>query len=100
MQLILLLDASMVVILCVLSSLSKRLGEALKTPSFYVLYYAATAFISVAALLNAGFFYPFLSKDSFIARNVPMALRFIAGIVSVFSSWQYWKWVFKEFLKN
>ena len=94
------LDIAVVTILLVLAYLSKRLGEALKTPPFYKLFYAGAAFVLFAALSNTIFAINFTVGVYKFSNMVLMALRFFCSIVAVFTCMQYWKWLFAEFFKG
>jgi hypothetical protein len=98
---LLILDVAMAIILVVLASLSKRLGEALKILHYYKFMYAAIVFIVVASLtdtLSASWTIPHL--NSMLSRLIPNLLRCVAGVVSVISVLPYWKWLFSEFSKH
>ncbi len=98
---IVLLDISAIIILIVLAYLSKRLGEALKTASFYKCFYIGIALIVIAALLNtilAG--NNIISVKPLFSNTLPMAIRTFSGFIAVFVCLQYWKWLFPEFFKH
>lgn len=94
------LDTAVIIILIIIAYLSKRLGEALKKPAFYKLFYTGAACIIAAAILNAIAINSLFSFSSNAAHIISMAMRFVAGFISVFACLQYWKWLFTEIFKN
>jgi len=97
---VLFLDASAAVIMLVLASLSKGLGNALKIRPYYRLLYLAAGISLAASLANA----VLLELSSAGHQNMPYmaaaALRCAAGITAVAASLRYWHWLFSEFLKK
>lgn len=97
---IIFLDISAITILIVLAYLSRRLGEALKTPPFYRLFYTGIVLIIIAAILNT------ISVNSIVvtapefSNIVPIVMRFFSGFLAVFTCMQYWKWLFTEFFNR
>jgi hypothetical protein len=102
MHSIIFLDISAVAILLVLADLSKRLGEALKTPSYYKLFYGGVVFVVLAAVINSIAFnnYVDVTRQVSVSIVFPMALRFVAGVCAVFASLQYWRWLITELFKK
>ena len=99
---ILLIDISSITLFLILSSLSKQIGEALKTPPYYRLYYGGVILIVLAIMINTlsiTLRHAFSVTPEF-SSTLPMGLRFISGLIAVFSSMQYWKWLFSEYLKK
>ena len=94
------LDIAVITILIVLAYLSKRLGEALKTPHFYKLFYVAVVLMVVGALFTLFYAQNVNVTISKLFNIILMALRFICSIVAVFTCMQYWKWLFSEFFKG
>lgn len=94
------LDIAVITTLIVLAYLSKRLGEALKTPSFYKLFYVGVALIAIAALFSAFFAQNINVTIIKFSNIILMALRFLCCIVAVFTCMQYWKWLFSEYFKG
>ena len=99
---ILLIDISSITIFIILSSLSKQLGEALKTPPYYRFFYFGVILIITAIIISS---VSVAIKNIFtilpeFSKTLPMALRFISGVLAVFSCMQYWKWLFSEFFKK
>jgi hypothetical protein len=97
---LLILDAAAAVIMLVLASLSKGLGEALKIPRYYRLLYAAAGLVLIASLSSTIFFD--LSGFAHIRMThlLPHGLRCIAGVIAVGVCMRYWKWLFGEYLKR
>jgi hypothetical protein len=100
MNSIVFLDIAVVTILLVLAYLSKRLGEALKTPPYYRLFYVGAVLVMVAALINTIFAINFPVHVYTFTNMMLMALRFFCSIAAVFTCMQYWKWLFSEFFKG
>lgn len=94
------LDISVIIIFIILAYLSKRLGEALKTPPFYKLFHAGIVLIVVALFINTLAMNDILVISPALSLTLPMGLRFIAGILSIFASMQYWNWLFSELFKH
>ncbi len=89
-------DISAIAIMVFISHLSKRLGEALKIPSYYkILYFSAL-------LVFCGFAVDTLGKGISIPRSelISVSIRLVAGICALIVALRYWKWLFAEFLKN
>lgn len=94
------LDIAVVIILMITAYLSKRLGEALKKTAFYKLLYAASACILAAVVVNTFAANRLFSHLNNVMNTISIAMRFLAGLVSVFACLQYWKWLFSEIFKN
>ncbi len=94
------LDIAVIIIFVVLAYLSKRLGEALKKPPFYKLFYIGGLLIIGAVLINA------ISANDIIiivpgfSDIFTMGMRFFSVILAVFACMQYWKWLFSEIFKK
>jgi len=92
-------DGASVILMFVLASLSKRLGEAMKVTPFYRLFYIAIALIISSSLIN-------LMGSNFISiahlwkYTVPSFLRCIAGLMAIIALLRYWNWLFSEFFKG
>jgi hypothetical protein len=93
------LDSAVLIMLFVMADLSKRLGEALKTPPYYKLFYVGVCMIVTAVLINTIFVNSILVVSHAISTITPMALRCCTGILAVFACLQYWKWLFSEIFK-
>ncbi len=94
------LDIAVIIIFLVLAYLSKRLGEALKTPPFYKLFYVGAVVIAVTMVIQVFSMIivtPILSQ---ISDSVLMGMRFLSGFLAVVASLQYWRWLFSEFFKH
>ena len=96
---IILLDAAAVALCAVFASLSRSLGEALKTPRYYVVFHVAIVFVSMAALADI------LSTSGILHLQgvfdlIPRFLRGIAGVLAVATALRYWKWLFPEFFHD
>ncbi len=94
------LDIASIIILIVIAYLSKRLGEALKTPPYYKLLYGAVGLIIAAAIVNAFAANELVKLSAGPLNTVSMIIRFFSGIISVFACLQYWKWLFSEIAKG
>jgi hypothetical protein len=89
-------DISAIMALLVIASLSKSIGEALKTPPYYKLLFHASIMIAVAAVADSLISAVKLS----IPSTLPMGLRCFAGLIALPVCLRYWKWVISEFFKN
>lgn len=94
------LDLSVIIILMVIAYLSKRLGEALKTPPFYSLFYIGVVVIIVAAIINTIATSRVFPISYNLYTTISMVMRFFSGFISVFACIQYWKWLFSEIFKT
>lgn len=94
------LDIATITILLVLAYLSKRLGEALKTPAYYKLFYVGSGLIVVAAFINTLLSNNLLGSSQTLYSLILMTVRFICGLVAVVTCLQYWKWLFSEFFNK
>lgn len=89
-------DVSVIIFMMVLSYLSSRLGEALKIPAYYKIFYV-TSFIIICA-----------SALDIVSGVVPLTgittislfMRFVAGVLACAIGMRYWMWVFTEFFKR
>lgn len=100
MQNIVFLDIAIIILFIVLAYLSKRLGEALKTPPLYKLFYAGVILIIVAVLINTisvNNLIPFVSE---FFDTVSMAVRFGSCFLAIVVSMLYWRWLFSEIFKS
>jgi len=97
---IIFLDIAVIIILLVLAYLSKRLGEALKTPSYYKLYHLGIVLIIVSVFINTISINQTAAVLPDISKAVTMGLRCISGVLAVFASLQYWRWIFSEVFKS
>jgi protein-S-isoprenylcysteine O-methyltransferase Ste14 len=89
-------DISFIIAMLVISYLSKRLGDALKVAPVYKLLYVTSAFVAIASIID-------IVSVSYNVTTMPlvsMALRFIAGAVSLIVALRYWSWLFSEFLRK
>jgi len=100
MQTVFFLDIAVIVILIVLAYLSKRLGEALKTPPFYKLFYVGAGAIAMAMLIHTVSMNAITPITPHISKTVLMGIRFLSGFLAVVASLQYWRWLFSEFVKH
>ncbi len=93
------LDIAAVIILLVLASLSRRLGEALKVPPVYRIFYASAVFIGISGFLHfAGavtFEHPLV-----VPSVIPMSLLLASGVLGIYGCLKYWKWLFPEFFRR
>ncbi len=94
------LDMAAAVIMIVLATLSRRLGEALKIRPYYRLLYVGVGLLITASLINAAASTTTLGVARALSHVLPEALRFIAGTIGVASCLRYWKWLFSEYLKK
>lgn len=100
MHTIVFLDIAVIIIHTVLAYLSKRLGEALKKPAYYKLYYIGIALIVVAVIVNTIALNTIVFVKPDVTSTVLMGLRCASGLLAVFASMQYWQWIFSELFKQ
>jgi hypothetical protein len=89
-------DISMVIAMNVLASLSKTIGEPLKIPPFYKLFYCTSVLIAMAAFADSvppGFHLA-------VPTAIPMGLRCLAGLITIPVCLRYWKWLISEFFQS
>ncbi len=94
---LIILDVAVSVIMAVLASLSQRLGEALKIPPFYRLFYLGIALIITGAISGAAANAAGAAGDAMVQFS--LAIRFVSGLLAVFASLRYWRWLFAEYFK-
>ncbi len=97
---IIFLDIAVIIIHLVLAYLSKRLGEALKTPSYYKLYYIGIAIVILSIVINTISINQTIAALPDISKTVTMGLRGLSGLLAVFAGLQYWRWIFPEVFKS
>jgi hypothetical protein len=89
-------DVAAVVMMLVFAYLSKRLGEAMRIKSYYiVLFFTSAAIVAASGLetIPQPLNYEFVSK-------VTNSIRCAAAAVAFFVVLRYWKWLFAEFSKK
>ena len=96
---IILLDATAVALCAVFASLSRSLGEALKTPRYYVIFYVAIGLVSAASLADILSTSGILHLHGVLDR-IPRLMRMLAGILALATALRYWKWLFPEFFHD
>jgi len=89
-------DISFIIAMLVVSYLSKRLGDALKVAPIYKLLYITSVLIAIASIIDI----VYVSYNGTTMPLVSIALRFIAGAVSLIVALRYWSWLFSEFLRK
>ena len=86
-------DLAVLLIIVVLSYLSKRLGDAMKTAPYYILLYVAGALVFAACGIDMA--------SLFSVFPVPplalVLLRAGGGILALAVALRYWSWLFSEF---
>jgi len=90
---IIVFDLSAMVLMLILSNLSKRLGEALKIAPFYRLLFVTAGMMFCAAALDA-------ARGVIQVRAmdlVTVVVRITAGVCAAFACLPYWKWLFTEY---
>ena len=90
---LMLLDYSMVTAMLVLAYLSKRLGDALKIPRYYYLFFAT----AIAVVFSCGIDIVAAVANVPTWGTVALTIRCGAGFVAFAVSLRYWKWLFTEF---
>ena len=90
---VVLFDLAVAVIMLVLAYLSKRLGDAMKTPPWYLALYAAIFLVCAASGTEIAF--EMLSFT--LSPLVTLGMRLGAGIIALCVCIRYWSWLFSEF---
>ncbi len=95
---LIILDVAMIILMLVLASLSKRLGEAMKIPPVYHAWTVGVVFILIAAALSG---IDTIANDTTVPlmTMTAISLRVAAGALSVVASLRYWHWLFSEYFK-
>ena len=89
-------DISFITVIYVIASLSSRLGEALKIPQYYKLFYFSITITLIGSVLNIIQLYlPTIS-----VTTVSLVLRLVGGSIAVLVALRYWQWLFTEYFKN
>jgi chromate transport protein ChrA len=90
---VILFDLSMVLIMLILAYLSKRLGDAMKTPSWYLALYGSIVIVILACALDitAG------AIAFALPASLTLGLRLGAGMITIGVCIRYWSWLFSEF---
>ena len=89
-------DIAAIMAMLVVASLSKTIGEALKIPPYYKLFYCTSILIAAAALADSLPSNAILSVPSVI----PMILHCLAGLITIPVCQRYWKFLISEYFKN
>ncbi len=83
-------DVAIISCLMVLANLSCRIGEALRIPALYKIFYFAAVLVLCSSFADAVFeMVPYLTEISF-------ALRVVAVVISIPVAVRYWHWLFNE----
>ena len=89
-------DVSVFIFMLVLAYLSNRLGEALKIPPFYKVFYGTAVMVIGASILDViSGIVPIPS-----VMKITLFIRFLSGIIACIIVLKYWLWVFSEFFKH
>jgi hypothetical protein len=89
-------DIAAIMAMLVMASLSKTIGDALKIPAYYKLFYFTSILLAVAALADS------LPSNAIfsVPTVVPMGLRCLAGLIAFPVCQRYWKFLISEYFKN
>lgn len=88
------MDVAIIVCFMVLANLSRRIGEALRIPKFYTVFYGTSALLISVSFIDAVF-----ESVPYIAEAA-MILRGVAVIISIPIAVRYWHWLFNEKLQK
>ena len=88
-----LIDVSLTSTMLVLAYLSRKMGEALKIPPYYVFFYSAAVLIVAAGCIDTGTQAVSVSVSPVITN----IMRGCAGIAAFVVCLRYWGWLFSEF---
>jgi len=93
------IDIAMIVLLMVLANLSQRIGDALRIPKYYKIFYgSASIIVTVGFIDNVLISSNFSSSDS--VQLITAMIRVIAITISIPVATRYWHWLLKEKLEN
>jgi|WetSurMetagenome_2_1015567.scaffolds.fasta_scaffold605189_2 hypothetical protein len=89
-------DMAAILAMLVVASLSKTIGEALKIPAYYKLFYVTSILLAVAAFTDS------VPSNAIVTipTVVPMGLRCLAGLIIFPVGQRYWKFLISEYFKN
>ncbi|MBD3420785.1 MAG: hypothetical protein GF398_11760 [Chitinivibrionales bacterium] len=90
-------DGSAIVLLLLLSYLSRRLGEALKIPPYYRILFISVALILLVMITEI---ISIAYQTHLTAAIALIIIKCIAGWAALFTCLRYWKWLFTEYLKR
>lgn len=90
------IDIAMIIMLALLGSLSKRLGEALKVAPYYNFFYVAIFSTAIAAFFDSGSYTAVFIE---IPITVTLAIRLCSVLFALSATLKYWHWLFSE-LRN
>jgi hypothetical protein len=93
-------DISAVVLLLLLASLSKRLGEALKVPPYYNVLYGSAICMAAAFCIDLFDMVLALRIVHMPSWVIPSTLRCVGTISGLLVSLVYWRWLFGELFKK
>ena len=88
-----LFDLSVLLLIVILSYLSKRLGDAMKTAPYYILLYAAGTLVLAACSIDIASAVSAVS----VPPLVTLIARSCAGVLALAVALRYWSWLFSEF---
>lgn len=87
-------DIAAIMLMLLVSYLSRRLGEALKIPPYYrILYFTAFAVFAAFALET-------IFPSERLGTGIPLAIRCSAGAIALVTTFRYWGWLVSEFIKQ
>jgi hypothetical protein len=98
LDIIVILDIAVIIILTVLAYLSKRLGDALKKPPYYKLYYIGIILVLAGVIINTISASDVIPAAQRLFEGISTGLRCVSGVLAVFASLQYWRWLFNEII--
>ena len=90
---VILFDLSVALTMYILAYLSKRLGDAMKTPPWYLALYGAIFLVLASCGLEIAAAVLSLPLPAIIT----LATRLVAGILAFCVCLRYWNWLFSEF---
>jgi hypothetical protein len=86
-------DLSVIVSMMVLAYLSKKMGEALKIPPYYLVFYCAALVVAAASGIDIAAKGHLIATHQFLSGG----MRCCAGLAACGVSLRYWSWLFSEF---
>ncbi len=93
------IDITMIVLLMVLANLSQRIGDALRIPKYYTIFYGSVAIVTAVGFIDTVLVSSnFTNADS--VKLITAMIRVIAVVISIPVALRYWHWLLKEKLEK
>ncbi len=93
------IDITMVVLLMVMANLSQRIGDALRVPKYYTIFYGSVAIIVTVGFIDTVLISSNLASSDSV-KTITAMIRVIAITISIPVALRYWHWLLKEKLEK